>query len=112
MRSMDLNVAIKRMVETGKIECGTNKTLDNLKNGKAKLVITAFNCPKHVKEDILHYSKISETPLLEYDKSSMDLGKTCGKPFLISNLAVLNPGDISIADLVREKTKKTKSGKK
>ena len=100
---MDMNAAIKRMISTGKVEFGSKKAFDLIKSGKAKLVITSENCPKEVKEDIEHYSKISETPNVIYPGTSMALGEVCGKPFLVSNVTVVNAGDVKIKELLEVK---------
>jgi len=63
---MDINREIKRTVDTGKVILGTNKSINSLKTGNAKMIIYAQNCPKSIKEDILYYSKISNVPLLEF----------------------------------------------
>ena len=96
---MDINTAIKRMIATGEVEFGSKKALQYMRDGKAKLVITSKNCPKELKEDVEHYAKVSETPAITYPGSSMELGEICGKPFLVSNIAVLNPGDVKIKEL-------------
>lgn len=43
---MDINREIKRTVDTGKVILGTNKSINSLKTGNAKMIIYAQNCPK------------------------------------------------------------------
>lgn len=100
---MDINTAIKRMIKTGKVEIGSNSSLDSIKNGEAKLVVISLNCPKNIRNDIMHYSKISEIPVLKYKGTSLELGEVCGKPFMIANLSIINPGTIKISELVKSK---------
>lgn len=93
---MDVNREIKRTVDTGKVILGANKSINSLKTGNAKLIIYTQNCPKSIKEDILYYSKISSIPILEFGGTSLELGTVCGKPFLVSVIAVLSPGESNI----------------
>ena len=96
---IDVNKAIATTVRTGKIFLGANKTVRNAKVGKAKLVIVAANCPKIAREDIEYYCKLSDIPLVTYNGTSIDLGAVCGKPFMVSALAIREPGDSDILKL-------------
>ena len=97
---MDINTTIKRIIATGKVGFGSKKAVKAIMSGKAKLIITSQNCPKRIKEDIDCYSKISKTPTIIYPGTSLDLGEVCGKPFLVSNITVFNPGDVKIKELI------------
>ena len=96
---IDVNKAIATTVRTGKIFLGANKTVRNAKVGKVKLVIVAANCPKIAREDIEYYCKLSDIPLVTYNGTSIDLGAVCGKPFMVSALAIRGPGDSDILKL-------------
>ena len=100
---MDINTAIKRVMKTGKVEIGSRSSLNSIKNGEAKLVIISLDCPRNIRNDVMHYSKISEIPVLEYKGTSLELGEVCGKPFMIANLIVLDPGTIKISELLKSK---------
>ena len=47
---MNLIAGIKRILKTGKVEYGTKKAKELVLSGKAKLIVTAENCPKEIKE--------------------------------------------------------------
>ena len=98
----DINAVLKRIIKTGKIEYGTKKTINNIANSKAKLVLIAKNCPKQSKEDIIYYTRIANTPVHNYQGSALELGEACGKPFLIAALTILDPGDVKINQLIKE----------
>ena len=100
---MNLNASIKRIIKTGKIEYGTKKAIEYTLNGKAKLIITAENCPKEIKEDIMHYTKQAKITQIEFKGTALDLGEICGKPFLVANLTVLDTGDVDIKNITEEK---------
>ncbi len=99
---IDINKAIATTVRTGKVFLGTKNTVKNAKIGKVKLVIVAANCPENVHEDIKYYCRLSDIPLVTFSGTSIDLGVACGKPFMISALAVREAGDSDILKLAEE----------
>ncbi|MFH0986900.1 MAG: 50S ribosomal protein L30e [Candidatus Micrarchaeota archaeon] len=99
---MDIITGLKRVLKTGKIEIGMNKTANLVKNGKAKVVIISENCPKTSREDIMHYAEISGTPIVEFRGTSLELGEICGKPFVVSGIAVTDCGDVKVKELTGE----------
>lgn len=96
---MEINAALKRIVETGKIDFGSEKTVKNILAGKAKLVIIASNCPKKIKDDLENYVKIENVPLVKYPGTALQLGEVCGKPFVIAALSVTDMGSVQLGDL-------------
>ncbi len=97
---IDVDKAIAAAVKTGKVSFGTNSALQSAKTGKARIVILAANCPKDIKEDIEHYSKLSGIPVISYKGASMDLAEVCKKPFIISALTIRETGDSEILKAV------------
>jgi large subunit ribosomal protein L30e len=97
---IDVDKAIASAVKTGKVSFGTNVAVQSAKTGKAKMIVLASNCPKDIKEDIEHYSKLSGIPVISYKGASMDLAQVCKKPFIISALTVREPGDSEILKAV------------
>ncbi len=93
---IDVDKAIASAVKTGKISFGTTAAVQSAKTGKAKMIIIASNCPKDIKEDIEHYSKLSRVPVISYKGASMDLAEVCKKPFIISALTIRETGDSEI----------------
>lgn len=93
---MDVNRAVATAVKTGKVFFGANEAVKNAKNGRARLIILAANCPQKTLEEIEYYSRVSEVPVVIYKGNSIDLGAVCGKPFMVSALTVREPGDSDI----------------
>jgi large subunit ribosomal protein L30e len=93
---IDVDKAIAAAVKTGKVSFGTNAAIQSAKTGKAKMFILASNCPKDIKEDVEHYSKLSGIPVISYKGASMDLAQVCKKPFIISALTIRETGDSEI----------------
>ena len=106
MKTMDINKAIQITVKTGKVVFGFKESVEALRGGKAKLIIIAKNIPKDREKIVQQYAKISKTPILQYDGSSLGLGSVCEKPFPVSVLAVRDPGDSEILRMVKGKGRK------
>ncbi|KUG20204.1 MAG: 50S ribosomal protein L30e [Methanomicrobiaceae archaeon] len=95
---MDFNASLRKAIKTGSVFLGQNRTRECVDEGRAKLVVVAENCrenfPDLIKEprDLLVHV---------YQGSSVQLGKACGKPFVVSALAVVDPGDSDILNIKR-----------
>jgi len=96
---IDVNKAIAVTVKTGKVLFGGKNTIKAARVGKAKLIIVATNCPQSIRGDIKYYCRLSNIPAIIYNGTSIDLGVTCGKPFMVSALAIRDPGDSDILKL-------------
>jgi large subunit ribosomal protein L30e len=95
---MDFNASLRRAIKTGNVILGQNNTEKCVKEGKAQMIVIAENCPASFK------SKITATENLfihTFDGSSVALGKACGKPFMVSTLAIISPGESDILSLKR-----------
>jgi large subunit ribosomal protein L30e len=96
---MDETEIIKRIMETGEASLGSKNVKKLLKTGKPKLVIVSDNCPRQTREDLEHYTKLSGVPLHEFQGTSLKLGEICRKPFPISAMAIIKPGQANISQL-------------
>lgn len=96
---MDAREEIRRAVETGKVILGSRRTLRLLKLGKGKLVIVASNCPKELKEAAEYYCKLTGIKLYSFPGSSVELGVVVGKPYPVSLMTVIEPGDSRVLSL-------------
>ena len=95
---MDFNASLRRAIKTGNVILGQNNTENCVKEGKAQMVVIAANCPENFKSQLAGYEKIF---IHTFDGSSVALGKACGKPFMVSALAIVNPGESDILSLKR-----------
>ncbi len=93
---MSLNQQIASAVGTGKCKIGAKSSLDAIKTGKAKLVVVAANCPRDERDDIERYAQLGGIKVTTFEGTSWDLGEAVGKPFMISAIAVIEPGDSKI----------------
>lgn len=99
---MSLDKAIAMAVKTGKVAFGAKTAIRSAKLRKAKLIVLAQNCPESIRRDIEYYCKLSKIPVIIYEGSSIDLGLTCGKPFMVSALTIRDPGRSNILKVVKE----------
>ncbi len=89
---MDVNRAIRLAVNTGQTVSGIKEAKNAAKDKKAKLIITAVNCP----ESEFKRKKFRGVPIYRFQGNNHELGSAAGKPFSISALAVIEPGESSI----------------
>jgi len=99
---MSLDKAIAMAVKTGKVAFGAKTAIRSAKLRKAKLIVLAQNCPESIRRDIEYYCRLSKIPVIIYEGSSIDLGLTCGKPFMVSALTIRDPGRSNILKVVKE----------
>ncbi|MFC2174912.1 50S ribosomal protein L30e [archaeon] len=98
---MEDTEVIKRVVENGEVRIGSRSVSKELNKGKPKLVVLSSNCPKPIREDIEGKAKAANTPVYGYTGTSLELGEVCRKPFPISAMAVVSPGDASLTQLIK-----------
>ena len=101
MSSVDQELRLA--LSTGKVQIGSKAAVRELRRGRAKLAIVSSNCPREARETIQNHVRLGEIPLMEHPKDSVDLGTLCGKPFPVSAMVIMEPGDSKILELVKKK---------
>lgn len=86
----DISKVLRSALSTGKVVIGIKQTQDAIKKGKAQVVVVSSACAE---QNLL---ELKGTVMIKYSGSGVDLGVACGKPFSISALAVLEPGESEI----------------
>ena len=79
---------IRDYVKNGLTVFGYRKTLKMLKNGEIKKIILAKNAPEDIKKDLEYNCKIAKIEFSIADKTSVELGTICGKPFPIAVIGI------------------------
>ncbi len=87
---IDMARALKTAATTGKVRFGLAETRKAVKKGEAKLIVVSSNCPE---ADVAGKSNLK---VVVFSGSNVELGSACGKPFPISALAIINPGESNI----------------
>jgi large subunit ribosomal protein L30e len=86
----DISKVLRSALSTGKVVLGIKQTRDTVKNGTAQVVVVSSDCMEQ------SLRELKGIALMKYPGASVDLGVACGKPFSISALAVLEPGNSEI----------------
>jgi large subunit ribosomal protein L30e len=95
---MDFNASLRRAIKTGNVILGQNNTEKTIIEGKAQMVVVAANCPAAFKAKL---DGKKDLFIHTFEGSSVALGKACGKPFMVSTLAIVSPGESDILSLKR-----------
>jgi large subunit ribosomal protein L30e len=86
----DMSKVLRSTISTGKVLIGARQTIDAVKNGKAQVVVVASNSMEQT------LNELKGVPVIKYPGTGVDLGAACGKPYAITTLAVLEPGESEI----------------
>lgn len=87
---MDINRALRTATKTGEVQFGASQARKAIETKNGKLIVIASNCPdKDLKEQKV-------IPVLEFPGTNKELGSACGKPFSVSVLTVIAPGESQI----------------
>jgi large subunit ribosomal protein L30e len=95
---LDIAKSLRMAIKDGTVSIGAKNTLKSIKRGDNQLVILASNCPQRLRDQITS----EKVPIVNLDISSVELGSTCGKPFTISALSIIDAGSSDIMS-IREK---------
>ncbi|GGP20193.1 50S ribosomal protein L30e [Thermocladium modestius] len=98
---IDIGRELQVVLNTGKIAIGSNRAMKTIINGSAKLAILAANAPAEIRQEVEYYANLNRTPVFVYPGSSWELGAAMRKPYKVALLAVLEPGESNILELIR-----------
>ena len=98
MEKKTLEQYLNKVSKKGKLIFGTKEVLDELKGSKAVVVSKTFSHKDHQK--LQRDCKKMSVPLLEYDGSSIELGKIVEKNFRISILSVKSTGGVESKEIL------------
>lgn len=85
--------AVKLAVDTGKVVLGTKQARKAVDKRLARLLVVALNCPD---TDLRDSARVK---VHVFPGTNAELGAACGKPFSVSALAVIDPGESNILSL-------------
>ncbi|KAI9349738.1 50S ribosomal protein L30e-like protein [Obelidium mucronatum] len=91
-----INSRLALVMKSGKYTLGYKSTLKSIRNGKAKLLLIAGNCPPLRKSELEYYAMLSKTAVHHYTGNNIDLGTACGKYFRVGVLSIIDGGDSDI----------------
>jgi len=90
---------IKLAIKTGKIKIGLRNIIRALQRGEAKMIIIASNVPQERMSYIAYLCSIANIPLAIFPGTVKELGEVCGRPHVVSLIAVIDPGTSEILKL-------------
>lgn len=94
----DLNNNIRLAVDSGKAAFGINKVSQSIISNQSKMIVVASKNKGDRLRDILHLAKLSSIRVEIFEGTPMDLGVVCGKPFSVSVLSIIDPGNSKILE--------------
>ncbi len=94
-QQMDIELQIRTAIKTGDVRIGAKQALKACAGGDAKLLIFSNNCPPEIHQAVSHH----KVPQFTYKGGSIELGSASGKPFIISVMAIVSPGDSNVLEL-------------
>jgi len=96
---MDVQKAIRMVVESGKVDFGVRTGRMHALRGDAKMILVASNCPKATRDEVVQAAQKSNVNVKVVEFTSLELGSVCGKPYPVSTLSVLDAGNSEILSL-------------
>jgi len=101
-----LEKIIKDAIEDGKYSFGTKEAISTIKN--SKVIILSNSIEEKTLEKIQEVTKSSKVPTLNYNGSSVELGRLCGTQFRISALSLKTLSDTNLKAITKELEIETK----
>ena len=101
-----LEKVIKDAIEEGKYSFGTKEAIGTIKN--SKLIVLSHSVSGETLEKIQEAAKSSKVPTLNYDGSSVELGRLCGAQFRISAISLKTLSDTNLKAITKELETETK----
>jgi len=95
---MNFNDSLRRALKTGSVILGPDNTKKCVNDGRAQMIILAGNCEEDFKTKIIANENLF---IHTFEGSSVALGRACGKPFAVSTIAIVNPGESDILSFKR-----------
>ncbi|KAM4831896.1 large ribosomal subunit protein eL30-like [Urocitellus parryii] len=84
-----MNSQLQLVMKSGKYVLRYKQTLKMIRQGKAKLVILANNCPALRKSEIEYFAMLAKTGVHHYSGNNIELGTACGKYYSVCTLSLI-----------------------
>ena len=94
---MDLTRQLKQSMSSGSVLFGQRQTMSACVKGDARLVIVAANCPVNYVSELT--KSHPDVPVHQVLMVNSQLGAACAKPFPVSALCVIDPGESELLSL-------------
>mmetsp|Transcript_9079 Transcript_9079/g.20234 ORF Transcript_9079/g.20234 Transcript_9079/m.20234 type:complete len:116 (-) Transcript_9079:35-382(-) len=94
-----INARLQLVIKSGKYSLGYKTSLKTLRNGKAKLILIANNCPALRKSEIEYYAMLAKTGVHHFNGDNNELGTACGRYYRVCMMSITDQGDSDIMNL-------------
>jgi large subunit ribosomal protein L30e len=95
-----LEKVIKEAMDDKKCSLGAKEVIGSMKN--SKLIILSQSIPKNILQKIEETAKNSKVTTLNFNGSSVELGRLCGTQFRISALSLKTLSETNLKTLLKE----------
>jgi large subunit ribosomal protein L30e len=95
-----LEKALKEAIKEDKCTLGSKQVLGSLKD--SKLVVVSDSVQKTITEKIQSGAKKAKVPTVQFNGSSVALGKLCGVQFRVSTVSFNSLSDSNIKSILKE----------
>jgi large subunit ribosomal protein L30e len=95
-----LEKAIKDAVEDDKCSFGTKEALSSIKN--SKLIVLSHSVQPTMTQKIVEAAKNAKMQTLNYNGSSVELGRLCGTQFRISVVSLKTLSDTNLKAIIKD----------
>lgn len=101
--AVDVGKELRRAVDTGKVSFGKRQVEKDILAGKCKLVIASANSEKYSRERIEQLCRAASVPFHPFGATGLEIGRYCGKPFVVSFAGIRNEGKSRILKVAEGK---------
>ena len=98
-----LEKALKDAIKANKCTLGSKQVLGSLKD--SKLVVISESAQNPISEKIQSDAKKTKVPTMQFNGSSVALGKLCGLQFRVSTVSFNSLSDSNIKSILKEAEK-------
>jgi len=95
-----LEKALRDAMKNKKRTLGAKQVLNSMKN--SKLVVLSQSIPKDMEKKIHEHTKKEKVSTLDFEGSSVALGRLCGLQFRVSTISLTSLSDANIKSILKE----------
>lgn len=96
-----LEKALKDAIKEKKCTIGTKEVMNSLKT--SKLILLSESVETNTSEKIQENAKKEKVPMVQFEGSSVALGRLCGLQFRVSTISFTSITDANIKSILNEK---------
>ena len=98
-----LEKALKDAIKENKCTIGTKEVMNSLKT--SKLILLSKSVEKNTSDKIQENAKKEKVPMVQFEGSSVALGRLCGLQFRVSSVSFTSLSDANIKSILKESGK-------